>query len=200
MMTEMTDGELAAAAQDGDLQAYNILIERHQQLAYNVAYRIMGNADAAMDAVQDAFLRGYRALPSFRGGSFKAWILRITTNRCYDKLRAQKRHPHSGFEDLVENPEHSWLMAGDGEQPEEYVQRRELDGLIQNGLESLPEDQRTVLVLCDVEGMSYNEIAEATTTALGTVKSRLSRARAKMRDYLMERRELLPAEFRPIDG
>lgn len=198
MMSERTDNELAAAAQDGDMQAYNLLVERYQQLAYNVAYRIVGNSEGAMDAVQDAFLRGYRALPSFRGGSFQSWILRITTNRCYDVLRARKRHPHTGFDDLVEDPDHSWLMEGDTEDLEHYVQRRQLDGLIQRGLETLPKEQRTALILCDIEEMSYNEISKVMDTSLGTVKSRISRGRSKLRDYLLERREHLPSEFSPI--
>lgn len=187
------------AATKGDVNAYDRLVIEYQQLAYNVAYRILGNSDRAMDATQDAFLRGFRALSTYRGGSFKAWILRITTNCCYDLLRVQKRRPTTGIDDLVQDDEHSELLLDHQESPEAYVERQELGGAIQQALASLPEDQRTVVVLSDIQGLNYAEIAEATSVSLGTVKSRLSRARSKMRDYFLANRELLPIGFRLSD-
>ena len=184
------EDQLVAAAQRGDVDAYNQLVILYQQMAYNVAYRVLGNQDAAMDATQDAFLRGFKGLSRFHGGSFKAWILRITTNCCYDQLRYKQRRPSTPIDDMVEEDEHSTLLQSDEEEPEDHVQRQELAAVLQRGIEGLPEDQRVTLVLSDVEGLNYEEIAEATMVSLGTVKSRLSRARAKMRAYIEAQREL----------
>jgi len=193
----MDEGRLIAQAQAGDVSAYNRLVLEYQELAYNVAYRILGNGEKAEDAAQDAFLRGFRALPQYRGGSFKAWILRITTNCCYDQLRLRQRRPTTPIDDLVEDEEHSRIFEDPAETPEAFVERQDLNALIQQGLAVLPEDQRTAVVLSDIQGLSYEEIADATLVSLGTVKSRLSRGRAKLRDYLLAHKELLPNGFRP---
>jgi len=192
----MNEQSIITAAQKGDVNAYNRLVVAYQELAYNVAYRILGNPDRAADATQDSFLRGYKALRDFRGGSFKTWILRIVTNSCYDQLRVMRRRPTTPIDDLLEDDEHSSLLEDHSESPEDYVERVELDGVVQAALNSLPEDQRIVVVLSDIQGYSYEEIAQTTSVSLGTVKSRLSRGRAKMRDYLIANREQLPASVR----
>ncbi len=192
----MNEEALIARAADGDVNAFNQLILEYQQMAFNVAYRILSDEDKAMDATQDAFLRGFRALHQFRGGSFKAWLLRIVTNCSYDQLRVKQRRPTTPIDDLVEDDEHSTLVEDPGERPEDHVERMELGSAIQTALSLLPEEQRTVLVLSDIEGLSYEEIAEVTLVSLGTVKSRLSRARAKLRDYLLAHREHLPSGIR----
>lgn len=193
----MTDEEkLIAAAQKGDVQAFNQLVIAYQGLAYNVAYRILRHEDRAMDATQEAFLRGYRALGQFRGGSFKTWILRITTNCSYDQLRVRQRRPTTSFDDLVEDDEHSTLLEDDQERPEAFVERQELGTVLQGALDILPDEQRVIVILSDVQGLSYEEIATTLDLALGTVKSRLSRGRAKLRDYLVTHQELLPEGFR----
>lgn len=194
----MKEPELIARAQKGDIDAFNDLVYHYQDMAYNVAYRVLGNENAASDATQDAFIKAYKALHQYRGGSFKAWLLRIVTNCCYDLLRTHQRRPSTPIDDLVEDEEHSDLLKDTGdESPEDWVDREELGRLIQRGLEQLPPDQRTVVVLSDIEGMPYEEIAAVTSVALGTVKSRLSRARAKLREFLTERQEQLPTSFRP---
>ncbi|MGQ9585463.1 MAG: RNA polymerase sigma factor [Anaerolineae bacterium] len=188
---------LIAAAKRGDLQAFNQLILAYQGLAYNLAYRILGDGDAAADATQDAFLKAYRALKGYRGGSFKAWILRIVTNTCYDQLRNKQRRPTDSLEAMMEeSPDHSLLLRDGAESPEAHALRAELSNFIQAGIATLPVDQRTILVLSDILGFSYQEIAEITTTNLGTVKSRLSRAREKLRGFLLEHEELLPSAYR----
>jgi RNA polymerase sigma-70 factor (ECF subfamily) len=193
----MDEKALIVAAQQGDVDAFNRLVLAYQNMVYNLAYRILSDGDAADDATQDAFLSAYRAIGRFRGGSFKAWLLRIVTNACYDQLRVKQRRPTVPIEALlVSDPESGPLFADEGEQPEEYVLRRELSGVIQVGIGTLPADQRVTLVLSDIQGFSYQEIAEITDTSLGTVKSRLSRARARLRDFLLERGELLPARYR----
>jgi RNA polymerase sigma-70 factor (ECF subfamily) len=192
----MDEKHLVTAARRGELAAFNQLVLCYQSVAYNVAFRIMGDAEAAADATQDAFLKAYRALDSFRGESFKAWLLRIVTNTCYDQLRARQRRPSSGLEDLVEDVEHTWRLAETGESPDEYAERVELNRVLQWALTQLPPDQRTVVVLSDIEGLSYEEIATVMNIRLGTVKSRLSRARARLRDLLQQHQELLPARYR----
>ncbi len=192
----MDESALVGAAQRGDVQAFNRLVLAHQQAAYNVAYRILGDDDKASDATQDAFLRGFRALATFRGGSFKAWVLRIVTNCAYDLMRERQRRPTASIDDLVEDDEHSRVLEDDQETPEAHLERQALDGLIQRGLDLLPEEQRVVVVLSDIEGMNYEEIALATSVSLGTVKSRLSRARAKLREFFITQRELVPDGFR----
>jgi RNA polymerase sigma-70 factor (ECF subfamily) len=192
----MDENALIAAAQSGELPAFNQLVMHYQGLAYNVAYRIMGDPDAAADTTQDAFIKAYKALGGYRGGSFKAWLLRIVTNTCYDALRARKRRQADSLDDLAVEPEHAWQLANGHAGPEELALRSELGNVIQAGIAQLPEDQRTVLVLTDVQGMSYQEVAEIMGSSLGTVKSRLSRGRAKLRDYLLQQQELLPSRYR----
>lgn len=196
----LDEDRLVTAAQRGDVNAYNQLILAYQHTAYNVAYHILGNQDAAEDATQEAFLRGFQALSRFRGGSFRAWLLRITTNCSYDQLRHKQRRPSTPIDDLIEEEEHSNLLRSDDEEPERYVERQQLGQALQRALESLPDDQRVTLILSDVEGLNYQEIAEATMVSLGTVKSRLSRARSKMREYILSGREPDPGIWRLSDA
>ncbi len=199
---EYDEATLLAAAQRGDLPAFNQLILHYQSLAYNIAYRLTNDADLAADATQDAFIKAYQRLGQYRGGSFKSWVLRIVTNTCYDALRARKRRPTTPLESEEDDddPEYDSRLIDGGERPEDRALRQELAVAIQAAISQLPPDQRTALVLSDVEGMDYQEIADATGAALGTVKSRLSRARAKVRDLLMEHQELLPASYRLTDS
>ncbi len=184
-------------AQKGSVAAFNQLVMAYQGTAYNVAYRVIGNGDAAADACQEAFLKAYQAIKQYRGGSFKSWLLRIVTNACYDQLRYKSRRPVTSLEDMAENSDdHSEKLISDSERPEESILRGELNELIQFGINRLPEDQRVILVLSDIQGFSYQEIAEVVGQPLGTVKSRLSRGRQRLRDFLMEQQELLPSQYR----
>jgi RNA polymerase sigma-70 factor (ECF subfamily) len=192
----MDEQALIQAAGEGKLPAFNQLILSYQGMAYNLAYRILGNASAAEDATQDAFIKAYRNLNQYRGGSFKAWLLRIVTNVCYDQLRHIQRRPTNSLEDVAVDPEHASRLIDHAERPGDYALRQELGRIIQEGIEQLPAEQRMVIVLSDVEGLSYEEIAQVMDTSLGTVKSRLSRARSKLRDFLLQRQELLPARYR----
>jgi RNA polymerase sigma-70 factor (ECF subfamily) len=192
----MDEQALIAAARRGDTQAFNKLIVTYQSIVYNVAYRILHDQDTAADATQEAFLSAFHALGNFRGGSFKAWLLRIVTNACYDHLRAMQRRPTSSLDDLQVDPDHSVMLVDQAESPEEYALRQDLGRAIQSGLDELPPDQRTTLILSDIQGFSYEEIAQATSVSLGTVKSRLSRGRARLRDYLQHKEELLPSRYR----
>ncbi len=196
MMDELA---LIASAQKGDVRAFNQLVLLYQSMAYNVAYRILNDPDAAADATQDAFLSAYKGMKKFRGGSFKAWLLRIVTNACYDQLRVKKRRPTSSLDDMPVEAEHSSFLRDEAQSPGELLERQELGHFLQSGISALPMEQRTVLVLSDVQGLSYQEVAAIMDLSLGTVKSRLSRGRARLRDFLLERGELLPARYRLKD-
>ncbi len=187
----MDEQALIASARTGNPDAFNTLVRSYQDMAYNVAYRIVGHPDAAADATQDAFLAAYRALPAFRGGSFRAWLLRIVTNACYDQLRLRQRRPQTSLEDMVDDPDYAPALTDPSETPEEALLRRDLMQAMETAIAKLPFDQRVTLVLCDVQGMSYEEVAATMGASLGTVKSRLSRARAHVRDSLTQGREPL---------
>ena len=176
------------AAQRGNLASFNQLVESYQQLCFNVALRLVNNPDTAADVTQDAFLSAYRHLDQFRGGSFRSWLLRIVTNASYDVLRIRRRHDAASLDVLMESS--AFDVPDLGELPEELTLRGELFDAIQIGLGQLPVDQRAVVVLCDVHGFSYDEAATVLTTNVGTVKSRLSRGRGRLRDYLVGHPEL----------
>jgi RNA polymerase sigma factor (sigma-70 family) len=193
----MDEPTLIAAAQRGSVDAFNELVLAYQQQVYNLAYRIMGDPASAADAAQEAFISAFQNIGRFRGGSFKSYLLRIVSNGCYDELRRRKRRPATSFEDFGEVDEDANpALVNGGERPEEYAERQEMARVIQAGIETLPPDQRITLALSDVQGLSYQEIAEVTSVSLGTVKSRLARGRGKLRDYLRAQGELLPARYR----
>jgi RNA polymerase sigma-70 factor (ECF subfamily) len=192
----MDELALITAAREGDVRAFNQLVMLYQSMVYNTAYRVLNNPDAAADATQDAFLSAYKAMRKFRGGSFKSWMLRIVTNACYDQLRKKQRRPTSSLDNLPVETDHTYHLRDPAEQPDEFVERQELNQMIQAGISTLPVEQRTILVLSDVQGLSYQEIATVMGISLGTVKSRLSRGRARLRDYLLEQGELLPSRYR----
>ncbi len=195
----MDEIALIQAAKGGDLDSFNRLVLAYQDLVYNQAFRMIGEEESADDATQNAFISAYKHLGSFRGGSFKAWLLRIVTNACYDELRRRKRRPTIPLEPLddageeVESP--SW-MVDPTEHPEEQVQRHELQNAIQHCLDKLPDDFRSAVVMVDVQGLDYSEAAESIGTPIGTIKSRLARARLRLRDCLNNFAELLPAGVR----
>jgi RNA polymerase sigma-70 factor, ECF subfamily len=185
-----------AAAQKGDTAAFNQLVRAYQEIVYRTAFRVLGERASAEDATQEAFISAFKHIRSYRGGSFKAWLLRIVTNACYDQLRAKQRRPASSLDAADEDHPDSDRIADRAESPEEFAERQELGSLIQRGIGALAPDQRLTVVLADVEGLSYEEIAQVTGTNVGTVKSRLSRARFELRDFLKQHPELLPAQYR----
>ena len=199
--------QLIARSQRGDVNAFNQLVLNYQQVAYAVAFRMLGDADTAADITQDVFIAAFRSISTFRGGSsFRAWLLRITSNMACDHWRRVHRHPAESLEVLTDEEElhpgsvlSSLAATGLDENPEASLLNQELQELIQSGLQELPLDQRVAVVLCDVEGLSYEEIATATQATLGTVRSRIARGRARLRNYLVNHRELLPRNYRPND-
>ena len=195
---------LIARSQRGDVNAFNSLVLRYQQTVYNVNLRILGDRDTAADITQETFIASFRAIQSFRGGSScRAWLLRIASNLSCDYWRRVNRHPVESLEDLTDEEQPyaasvmSSLVATEREvNPEEALLNQELQEVIQRGLEELPLDQRVAVILCDVQGLSYEEIATTTQTTLGTVRSRIARGRSRLRNYLQKHRELLPGNYR----
>ena len=195
----MNEPALIQDAQNGDLDSFNTLVLHYQDMVFNTALRILGDEDQAADASQEAFISAFRAIHSYRGGSFKAWLLRTVTNACYDELRRQKRRPTTPLEpetddgDEMDSPR--WL-ADPSLTPSQQLEADELEHAIQHCLDSLPTDFRAVVVMADIEGLDYTEVAAAVRVPLGTIKSRLARARLRLRECLQSFAELLPAAFR----
>jgi len=206
-MTELArddEEQLIARSQRGDVEAFNTLVLRYQQTTYNVVLRMLGDRDVAADVTQDAFLSAFRAISSFRGGSsFRAWLLRIASNLACDYWRRIQRHPQDSLDELTDEDEphgasllSSLAATGQEDNPEEMLLTQELQEVIGRGLQELPLDQRVAVILCDVQGLSYEEIAATTQTTLGTVRSRIARGRARLRKYLYQHKELLPRTYR----
>lgn len=178
---------LIMAAQAGDLAAFNQLVTIYQDQAFGVAYRLLGDPEAAADAVQESFFKVYRRIHQYRGGSFRAWVVRIVTNSCYDAMRARKRHYASRLDSDTLSPDRDRRLSDLRASPHDHAVRRELRSQLDRAIMQLPPEQRIVLVMCDVEGFQYHEVADVTGVSLGTVKSRLSRARAKVRTALVQK-------------
>lgn len=198
----MDEQGLIHDAQKGDLEAFNRLVLAYQDAIYTHAYRMLGDKSAADDATQETFIAAYQALKTFRGGSFRAWLFRIVTNQCYDELRCRQRRPTTPLEPLstddeeIESPK--WL-GDDSNSPEEEVNQRALREAIQHCLNGLPQEFRSVVLLIDVQGMDYSEAAQILKVPVGTIKSRLARARLRIQHCLQDFWELLPEKFRLVD-
>ncbi|NWF63938.1 MAG: sigma-70 family RNA polymerase sigma factor [Chloroflexi bacterium] len=195
----MDETALIHSAQQGDLNAFNTLILHYQDAVFNTAARILGDDDMAEDASQEAFIAAFQSIRSFRGGSFKAWILRTVTNACLDELRRRKRRPTTPLEPETSDGEEmdspKWL-ADKSMTPAQKAEADELEHAIQHCLDALPTEFRTAVVLADIQGMDYTEVAAASKVPIGTIKSRIARARLRLRECLRSFEELLPASFR----
>jgi RNA polymerase sigma-70 factor (ECF subfamily) len=180
--------ELVERAVRGDWSAFARLAEHYQSACYGLAWRLLGDADRAADATQDALIHAYAAISTYRGGAFRSWLLRIAANASYDILRRAQRRPTATLPDPEQGePELPDRAAAD---PLGEATRSELYRHLERALQQLPDDQRTAVVLCDVYGMDYPQVAELTGSALGTVKSRIHRGRLRLRELLAEHREL----------
>lgn len=184
---------------DGDLDSFNQIVLEFQDMVYYQAYRVIGEPDAAEDATQEAFISAYQKLHTYRGGSFKSWLLRIVTNACYDELRRRQRQPVTALkpeDDHGEEMNSPKWMEDPAEKPEEILQRSELSDAIQRCLNALDDKFRSVVVLVDIQGMDYATTAEIVDRPLGTIKSRLARARLSLQECLKGFAELLPVDLR----
>ncbi len=191
-MTSYEEG-LIQRSKAGDLDAFNLLVEMYQVQVYNLTLRMLGSQQDAEDVAQEAFVLAWKAMPGFKGGNFKSWLLRIASNACTDLLRSKKIRKADSLDAIY--PEYNPLPS-QAESPEDHVLKDEVAHLIAQQLLSLSEEQRLVVTLIDLQGLTYDEVALITNSSLGTVKSRMNRGRANLRDLLLKHKELLPPEFR----
>jgi RNA polymerase sigma-70 factor (ECF subfamily) len=190
--------ELIVAAQRGDLNAFNALIGRYQNLLFGIALRMLNDEDTASDAVQEALISAFSKFRTFRGGSLRSWLARVTVNACYDELRRKRRQrevPLEQFNMEGEEVEDLMWMIDPAALPEDRYESYELENAIQRSLNQLTPAYREVVVLVDIEGLSYEEASIAAQVPVGTVKSRLARARLQMRSSLLGCGELLPSQY-----
>ena len=182
------DDRLVEAALDGDARAFELLMEKHESKMYAVALRMCQNREDAQDCLQDAMLRIYKALPSFKGqSSFSTWAYRITMNTCLDELRRKKVRQASSLDQMLDL---GWSPVDENNSTEHHADNMELKRNLSRAIQTLPEEMRAAVVLRDVQGFSYDEIAEMLSTNVGTVKSRISRGREKLREILSKDAEL----------
>ena len=193
-----TETTLIENAQRGDMDAFNQLVLKYQDMLYRISLRILNDESAADDATQNAMIQAFRNIKSFRGGSFRSWLARVTVNASYDEMRRWRRQASLSFEQVNNEGDEieslPWMMdlsAG----PEESYDSVELRDALQQCVKSLNSEYRLVVVLVDVEGMSYEEVARVANIPVGTVKSRLARARGQLRKSLQSFRGLLPAAY-----
>ena len=160
---------------------------RHERAVFAVCLRLLRDRATAEDATQDTFIRAWGALHTFHGGVLRPWLLRIATNRAYDLLRARSRRPAASLDAEPFETEPEWTSrAGQEDSPESHATRSELSAVLERALDGLPYDQRLAIILSDIQGYGYEEIAEITDVANGTVKSRISRGRSRLRHALQE--------------
>jgi len=187
-----TDEDLVQKIKDGDQDAFDQLIHRYEGKIYSVAYRFMGNHADAGDLAQDTFIRMYQALPGFRGdSSFATWLYRIAANACRDELRKRQRRRSVSMDEMIEASPANIPAAAGEYSPEETVQRHETQRQVQECLNRLSDDHRLILVMREIQGLSYEEISGMLDCSLGTVKSRISRARNALKERIKEQGELL---------
>jgi RNA polymerase sigma-70 factor, ECF subfamily len=186
MQTAMQENALNLTAAEDQGSGFDQLVTEYPGLAYPIAFRILGDLEAAADASQEGFLRACRAIGQFRGGSFRSWLMRIVTDACYDQMRRSWRRPTECLDDVLTDPEHMEESIDGCANPADGALDSELRRVIQAHMEALPVEQRTVLILFDLQGLSCREIATAMGVSVGTVKARLSRGRAMLREAMLE--------------
>jgi len=176
------------AARLGDDRAFGSLIDLYRATAERVATQILHTEEAAADAVQEAMIKAHRAMARFQEGNFRSWFLRIVTNTCYDHLRRQRRRASVSLDEMTEQAGIDYLPSDDyvAEDPEALFLQNEGMRLLLAAIDALPDYHRSVVMLVDVQGYDYAEAAEMLGLPLGTVKSRLSRARSTLRDHLVK--------------
>jgi len=189
---ELDERKLIERASGGDAAAFNRLLEAHERRMYAVALRMCGNREDAQDCLQEAMLRVYRAMGSFKGqSSFSTWVYRITMNTCLDELRKKKNKQATSLDSLLDT---GWSPSDDSSAPERHAVQNEVRKCLHDAIRELPEDMRSAVVLRDIHGLSYEEIAQSLDINVGTIKSRISRGRGKLREKLKGFSELFDAD------
>ena len=187
-LSRQDEEALITAASNSDLDAFNQLVLSHQDLAYQHAYSLLGDTALAEDVTQESFIKAFQGLKAFRGGSFRGWLLRIVTNSAYDILRRSQRHPTQPLfpeDDNGEELESAPWLADPAASVQNTVEQKELSEELRILLEQLPDAYRSVLTLVDIYQFDYVEAAETLRIPIGTVKSRLARARLRMKEKLV---------------
>lgn len=190
----MTEKELLRKSKQGHLASFEELISTHQQKVYNIALRMLVNEQDAFDASQEVFIKVYRNLDKFQeNSSFSTWLYRITTNTCLDMLRKNKEKKNEISMDSpmeFEDREASFQLEDKKADVEEEILKRERRQALYAALEQLNEEHKKMIVLRELQGMSYQEIADITGTNIGTVKSKINRARISLKNSLLQFKEL----------
>jgi RNA polymerase sigma-70 factor (ECF subfamily) len=184
--TDDAEKELVRRSKRGDLDAFNELVETHQRAVFNLCLRMIGNSAEAEDATQDAFVAAFRNIATVRGPNFRSWVMRIAANCSTDRLRKRSRRPALSLDAAPSPHEPALDVADPAPGPEDAVLRSDEAARVQAALARLPSDQRLAVILCDMQGFSYDEIAATMRCSLGTVKSRIARGRDKLRVLLIE--------------
>lgn len=189
---ELNENKLIERASGGDPSAFNRLMEVHERRMYAVALRMCGNREDAQDCLQEAMLRIYRSISGFKGqSSFGTWVYRITMNTCLDELRRKKNKQNTSLDSLLDT---GWSPQDESASPEKHAIKSETRRLLHQAIQDLPEDMRSAIVLRDIQGLSYEEIAQALDINVGTIKSRISRGREKLREKLKQKTELFDTD------
>ena len=202
-MTDLQERDLIRKAKQGDMLAFEELILKHEKIVYNLALRMMNHSEDAMDISQEVFLKAYRSLANFdERSAFSTWLYRITHNTCIDEIRKRKGKQTYSLEEDLESEDGSMQrqVADAGDTPEESLMRKEEKSEILRALDTLSEEHKAAIILRDVKGMSYEEIAEILDLSLGTVKSRINRARNQLKTEILKIREQNEKSFRHKEG
>ncbi len=195
---EHSEQLLLERAKSGDVAAFEELIDAYQKKVFNLALRIIGNYDDAADLAQETFVRIFKAISNFKEqSSFSTWIYRITTNVCLDEIRKRKNKKVVSLDEDIhmDDGDMKRQVVSDDPGPDEAAEREEVRRVVNNAINKLPEDQRSVIILRDLHGMSYEEIAKILDLPGGTVKSRINRARLALKNVLSSERELLFGDY-----
>lgn len=189
---------LLKRSKDGDIQAFEQLIENYQTKVFNIALRIIGNYDDANDLAQEVFLRVYKSIKSFKGeSSFSTWIYKITKNVCLDEIRKRRNKNVISLDEEIKlnSGEVTRQVESSDDTPDVALEKSEMKDLINKAISELSDEHRVVIVLRDIQGFSYEEIAKIIDCPEGTVKSRINRARKALKKILKSKRELLNQEY-----
>lgn len=187
-MTREQEAAVIEAVLDGDVNAYELLVREYEKNVYNLALRMTGNREDASDMAQEAFIKAYNSLHTFRGDSkFSVWLYRIVSNVCLDFLRSRNRRPTVSLSMENDDGEEVELdVVDEAQSPENLLSRSLTRDAVRRGLQALPPDHRQILLLREIQGLSYDEIAETLRLEVGTVKSRIFRARKKLCAFLIK--------------
>jgi RNA polymerase sigma-70 factor (ECF subfamily) len=202
MAAPLDEAALIERSRAGDLDAFNTLVAAYQDQVYNLCFRMLGSQQAAEDVTQETFISAYKNVHTMRGPSLKSWLLRIASNASIDELRRRQRHPQVSIDAPRDDGENDVVfeLQDSAPGPEQETLSLELRRALEFELGRLPDDQRLAVVLCDIEGLSYEEIASVMGSSVGTVKSRISRGRARLREALQAQPELFGDLVRHTTG